>query len=109
MTGGELLLIAGMALVTFMVRYPVLALVGRLPLPEGLFRTLRYVPPAVLAAIIIPAITLDARGALSLHAGNPYLLAGILTFVTAWLSRSTLLTIVIGMAALLILKQIVPG
>mgnify|MGYP005837342853 CR=1 FL=1 len=109
MTGEEVLLIVGMALVTFLVRYPALALVGRLPLPDAVFRALRYVPPAVLAAIIIPAITLDGRGALSLNAENAYLLAGVITFVTAWLSRNTLLTIVIGMAALLVLKQFLAG
>ena len=83
MTGDEVLLIVGMALVTFMVRYPVLALLGRLPLPDAVFRALRYVPPAGLPAIIIPAITLDRRG--------------------------TLLSIVIGMAALRVLKQFLAG
>ena len=52
----ETLLIVGMAGVTLAVRYPVLALVGRLPLPEPVFRALRFVPPAVLAAIIVPGV-----------------------------------------------------
>ena len=46
----EVLLVAGMALVTFGVRYSVLVLVGRMPLPQPLVRALRFVPPAVLCA-----------------------------------------------------------
>src|SRR5207302_6158295 len=51
----EVLLIAGMALVTLAIRYPLLALVGKVSLPEPVLRALKYVPPAVLTAIIVPA------------------------------------------------------
>ncbi len=52
----ELIIIIGMALVTIAIRYPLLALLGKLSLPEPIFRALKYVPPAVLTAIIMPAM-----------------------------------------------------
>lgn len=95
----EVLLIAGMALVTFGVRYPVLALLGRVRLPEPVFRALKYVPPAVLAAIILPALVLP-KGTLDLRPTNDYFVAGIITALVAWRTRSVLLTILLGMLAL---------
>lgn len=95
----EFLLIAGMALVTFGVRYPVLALVGRLQLPEMVLKALRYVPSAVLTAIIVPMITLK-DGVFDLRLGNSYLVAGIIAALIAWRTKNLLLTIVLGMAAL---------
>ena len=95
----EWLLIAGMALVTFAIRYPLLLLVGRVALPAPAMQALRYVPPAVLAAIIAPAM-LYPNGTFALALTNPYLLAGAVAFAVAWWRKNLLLTIVIGMAAL---------
>ncbi|MCC7207887.1 MAG: AzlD domain-containing protein [Anaerolineae bacterium] len=95
----EFLLVAGMALVTFGVRYPVLALLGRIPLPEPVFRALKYVPPAVLAAIIVPSWVLP-DGTLDLRLTNDYLVAGIISALVAWRTRNVLLTIILGMLAL---------
>jgi len=104
MTQDELILIVGMFVVTFGARYPVMALVGKLPLPESVFRALRYVPAAVLAAIIAPALILDSRGQMALDPGNEYLVAGVVTFLVAWRSKNMLLTIVLGMMTLIVLK-----
>ena len=40
----EVVIIAGMALVTLAVRYPLLVLLGRIPRPEPIFRALAQVP-----------------------------------------------------------------
>lgn len=106
MTQDEVFLIVGMFLVTFGARYPVMSLVGKLPLPEPVFRALRYVPAAVLAAIIVPALVLDSRGQIAFELGNEYLIAGIVTFLIAMRSRNVLLTIVAGMVTLVILKAL---
>lgn len=95
----EFWMIAGMALVTFAVRYPVLALVGKIDLPEPVFRTLRFVPPAILGAIILPALLFkDDR--VYIAPDNSYLVAGIVAGLVAWRSKNLLLTIVLGMLAL---------
>lgn len=104
----ELLLVAGMAAVTFAIRYPVLVLVGRIPLPEAVFRALRYVPPAVLTAIIVPAVLMpNPEGTIELSLTNAYLVAGIVSALVAWRTKSLLLTIIIGMAVMLIWQALI--
>ena len=93
---GEWWLILGMMAVTFGVRYPVLALFGRLRLPEPVLQALRFVPVAVLSAIIWPA-ALMPRGELDLHWHNPYLLAALAAVAVAAWRRSLLPTILVGM------------
>jgi len=88
-----------MAAVTFGVRYPVIVLVNRLPLPDSVFKALRYVPPAVLAAIIAPTMLMPA-GQIDGSPQNSFLVAGIIAIVVAWRTKNLLLTIVLGMAAL---------
>ncbi len=97
----EVVLIIGMMLVTFVVRYPVLALVGKIDLPEPVFRALRYVPPAVLTAIVMPALLMPDGNRLSVGYTNAALIAGIIAGVVSWRSKSLLFTIVIGMAVFL--------
>ena len=102
----ELLLVAGMAAVTFAIRYPVLVLVGKIPLPESVFRALRYVPPAVLTAIIVPAVLMP-KGTVDVSPTNAYLVAGIVSALVAWRTKSLLLTIIIGMAVMLIWQALI--
>ena len=97
MSRWEILLVAGMTAVTFGVRYPVLALVSRMELPRPVVDALRFIPPAVLAAIIAPAVFMPG-GALDLSPGNAYLIAGVAAALIAWRTRNLLLTIVLGMA-----------
>lgn len=97
----EVVLIAGMALVTFMIRYPLLALVGRVTLPETLVRALRYVPVAVLTAIIVPAMLLP-QNEVDFSYTNAYLVAGLVAAAIAWKTKNLLLTIVLGMAFFLL-------
>lgn len=104
----DLLLVLGMAAATFGVRYPVLVLVGKIPPPESVFRALRYVPPAVLTAIIVPAVLMpNPEGTLELSLTNAYLVAGLVSVVVAWRTKSLLLTIIIGMAVMLIWQAVV--
>ncbi|MCW5875863.1 MAG: AzlD domain-containing protein [Anaerolineales bacterium] len=97
----EALLIAGMAAATMVSRIPLLLWLSNRQLPQGLFAALRYVPPAVLAAIILPPIfTPGGQLALGLH--NPALGASLVAVLVSWRTRSLLLTIVIGMAVYLL-------
>ena len=89
-------------LITFGLRFSLIYLFGRFEVPETMRRALHYVPPAVLSAIIVPEL-LIRDGSVSLSLENIRLLAGVIAIITAWVSRNTLLTILIGMAALLIL------
>lgn len=97
MTQSEWILVIGMMLVTFLPRYIPMLIVGRVTLPDSLFRALRYVPVAVLTAILVPealapeALSPDKQIMLGLD--NAYLYASIISALIAWRSKNLLLTI----------------
>jgi branched-subunit amino acid transport protein len=96
MNWAEVWLIVGMALVTFACRDPIMALVSRVRLPPPLLAALRFVPPAVLTAIIVPAVMAPA-GRLVLGVQNPALVAALVCGWVAWRWKNLLLTIGVGM------------
>lgn len=99
------LAIAG--LLTFGIRLSFIALLGKVELPPVLTRALRFVPPAVLSAIILPEV-LVRDGALDLHPGNVRIVAGVLAAAVAWRTRNVVLTIAVGMAVLWSAQALVP-
>ncbi len=94
-----LVMIAG-GLLTFLTRLSFIALLDRIKVPGWFRRGLRFVPLAVLSAIILPELT-NPNGALFLSWRNPQLLAGLVAILVAWRTKNVILTILIGMAALL--------
>jgi branched-subunit amino acid transport protein len=70
-------------------------------------RALRFVPPAVLSALIFPELLLPG-GTLDLSPGNPRLLAGALAALIAWRTKNMLLAIAVGMMALWALQVVFP-
>lgn len=96
----EALLIGGMAAVTFGIRYPILALLGRIELPKPVLRALRYVPAAVLMAIIVPAVLMPDGEHISMGVGSSTMIAALTASIVSWRTKSLLLTIMIGMAVL---------
>ncbi len=93
------LTLVGMGIITLVTRLSLIAWWQRISLSPLLRRGLRFVPPAVLAAIIFPEI-LQPGGALDLTLANTRLLAGLLAILIAWRTKSALLTIAGGMAVL---------
>jgi branched-subunit amino acid transport protein len=94
-------------LLTFGMRLSFIYLMGRVDVPDMVRRGLRFVPPAVLSALVLPELIMPS-GHLDLSFGNPRWLAGLVAILTAWRTRSTLLTILAGMAALLVLQLLLP-
>lgn len=97
----ELLLISGMFLVTFGVRYLPLLIVGRIAMPQRMFRALRFVPVAVLTAISVPAVLMP-QGSMDIRLTNAYLIAGIASIAIAWRWKNLLPTIGGGMLVFLV-------
>jgi branched-subunit amino acid transport protein len=95
-------------LVTYLTRLSFIALLGRFELPPLAARALRFVPPAVLSAIILPELVLKG-GELDLGWHNARLLAGAVAALVAWRTRNVLLTIAVGMAALWGLQAVLGG
>ena len=94
-----LVMLLGGAL-TFGMRISFIYLFGRFEIPAIVKRALRFVPPAVLSAIIAPALFLPG-GTPDFSWHNVRWMAGAVAVVVAWRTKSTLLTILAGMAALL--------
>jgi branched-subunit amino acid transport protein len=93
--------IVAIGVVTFCLRYSFVFLFGRVDaVPPRLSAALRYVPPAVLAALVAPAVL----GPAATGEPGPLLTArtaaaGVATLV-AWRTGNMLATIVVGMVAL---------
>jgi branched-subunit amino acid transport protein len=98
-----LVIILGMAVVTFLTRFAAQLAFRRAGIPAWLPRWLKHVPTGILTALIVPALVLP-RGSLDLTWHNPYLLAGIVAAAVAWRSGSAPLTMGIGMATILLLR-----
>lgn len=97
------LLLFAMGAVTYATRISMIALLGRVEIPYVVRRALKYVPPAVLSAIVAPAL-LRPAGPFDLSLSNVRLLAGLAAIVIAWRTRNILLTIALGMGAMWLLR-----
>ena len=100
-----LVIIVG-GLITFGMRFSLIYLFGKFEVPETMRKALHYVPPAVLSAIIFPEL-LIRNGTFDVSLVNTRLLAGLIAIVTAWFSRNTLITILVGMTALFLLQWLI--
>lgn len=96
----EILLILGMSAVTFGVRYPVLSFVSRINLPDIVIQGLKYVPPSVLMAIIVPEILMPEGNHINLNPSSAPLVASLVAVLIAWRTKNLLFTIIAGMSAL---------
>jgi branched-subunit amino acid transport protein len=92
-------------LITLAIRLSFILLFGVIEVPPVLRRALRFVPAAVLSAIILPELLLRDE-TLSLSLGNERLVAGVLAMLVAWRTKNVLLTIAVGMVALWLLRLI---
>jgi branched-subunit amino acid transport protein len=96
-----LLTIIGMAVVTYLPRLiPLLALSGK-TLPVAIVAWLRHVPPAVLAAMLLPEILIK-DGELAIGSNNLFFWAAIPTFAAAILSKSLFIPVIVGMLVIII-------
>jgi len=103
----EILMIAGMAIVTFGIRYLMFGMSDRLTLSPAILNALRYVPPVVLTAIIVPAILMPTGETLEVSWENARLVGAIAAFTTGWFTKNLLWTIVIGMSTFLLWQWLV--
>lgn len=89
---------------TYAMRASFLAVAHRLAqVPAWLARLLRQIPPAAMAAIVLPALV-RPEGHFDLV--QPRLLAGIVAAALAWRTRNVGLTLVVGMGILVALEAI---
>lgn len=96
-------IIMGMALVTYFTRIGALVLFRFTGVPTWLNRWLKYVPVAILTALIVPSLLLP-QGYLDISLQNHYLIAGIAAAIVAYKSRNIIATLGIGMSIMFILN-----
>lgn len=96
-------MIAGMMVVTFGIRYFLFAFADRIRMAPWVESSLKFIPPAVLIAITLPAVLLP-QGEWHLSLLNPYLVAALVTAAAGIATRNLLATIAIGLAAFFIFK-----
>lgn len=106
MTTTEAWMIGGMMAVTFGIRYFLFAMADRIRLAPWLESSLKFIPPAVLTAITLPAVLLP-KGDWHLSPGNPYLIAALVSLAAAIIGRNLLLTIALGLAAFFVHRLLV--
>jgi branched-subunit amino acid transport protein len=92
------LTIAGMALISYSLRVSFLLLHERIAFPPLVRRALRYVPYAVLAALLVPAMFGTPQD--PFEPRTIRLIAGLAGALVAWQTRSVILTLSLGMATL---------
>ncbi len=93
-----LLALAGMVVVTFGIRLSFLVFGHRMHFPVWLERALRYVPAAVLTALIVP-MALAPQGAVDVSLHNAYLPGAIVAAAVAFFSGHPLAAIISGFVA----------
>jgi branched-subunit amino acid transport protein len=97
--------IAVIGVLTYAIRLSFIALFGRLDeIPPRLERALRYVPAAVLAALVAPAfVTLQAEAGLAVDK----LVAGGVAGAVAWRTENVFATMAAGMGTLWVVRFLV--
>ncbi|MCU0523344.1 MAG: AzlD domain-containing protein [Elainella sp. Prado103] len=96
----ELWLISGMAVVTFAIRYPIVAMSGRLKMAPWFLQLLCYVPPTVLTAIVVPEVLMP-NDVLWVDPTNARLIGLLAAIGVGYWRKNLLLTIVVGMIVFL--------
>jgi len=99
-------IIIGGMIVTYLTRLSFTVILPPERLPAVMQRGLRFVPPAILAAIVLPEL-LRPTGMIDISPGNPQLLAGIVAALMAWKTKNTWLTILVGMLVLWVLSTLI--
>jgi branched-subunit amino acid transport protein len=84
----------------FLSRLSFIAVFARVEMPPPVARALRFVPAAMLTAIVVPAVVFVAPGALAFSYTNPKLAAALVATLIAWKARSAVATMATGMVAL---------
>lgn len=99
-------IIIGGMIVTYLIRLSFTVILPPERLPAVMQRGLRFVPSAILAAIVLPEL-LRPTGVIDISPGNPQLLAGIVAAFVAWKTKNTWLTILVGMLTLWIVTTLI--
>lgn len=100
-------IIAGMAVLNFLVRFPPIAIMSRLELPRPILRWLAFVPVSVMGALVAGEV-LRPGGVWTAPLTSPSVYAAIITALVFRFTRSFLGATVAGMASFVALQRLAP-
>lgn len=91
--------IAGLAVVTYLIRFSFIGLLAGRRIPAGMTRALGFVPVAVLPALIAPIVMSAGDGSLS--ADPQRIITAMIALAAGAATRNVLAALVAGMATFL--------
>ena len=98
--------ICGMLVVTYVPRLLPVLLFSSRQLPPLVIAWLRYVPVAVLAAMLLPSLLIFEQR-ISFDPGNLFLWAAIPTLLVAWKTQSLFGSVLSGMVVVAVARYVV--
>ncbi|MFY9174649.1 MAG: AzlD domain-containing protein [Peptococcia bacterium] len=103
MSGKILLIILGMMAVTALPRILPLLILSKITIPPLILRWLRFIPVAVLSALLAPEI-FHPSGSWNFSPLNPYLLSALACFIVVFKTKNIFMTIFTGMIGIVFLS-----
>jgi len=104
MSSALIILIIGIG--TYLERLSFIGIISDREVPEWAVLPLRFVAPAVFAALVAPAVLLHDGSLVVSPSVNPRVLATLIALLVAWRTKSVVATIVAGMAAIWLLQAV---
>lgn len=92
------MVILGLGIGTFLVRFSFLGLIGDRPLPEWVLRLLRYTPVAVMPGLVAPLILWPPATGGEMDLSR--LLAATVTLLVGMFTRNVVYSVLAGMVTL---------
>jgi branched-subunit amino acid transport protein len=92
--------IAVVGSLNYLSRLSFIAVFARVEMPPSIARALRFVPAAMLTAIVVPSVVFVAPSTLVFSYTNPKLVAALVAAFVALRTKSAMATMIAGMAAL---------
>ncbi len=93
----------------FLARLSFIAVFARFEMPPVVARGLRFVPAAMLTAIVVPAVVFSAPETLAFTYANPKVVAAAIAAAVAWRTKDAVATMGIGMVALWVAQWVERG
>src|SRR6187399_2092417 len=104
--GGWWVVILVVGLLNYLSRLSFIAVFAKVQMPPLVARALRFVPAAMLMAIVVPAVVFSSPGTLAFSYTNPKLVAALAAAAVAWYTRNAVATMTLGMATLWIVQWV---
>jgi branched-subunit amino acid transport protein len=99
-----LVVILGMGVVTVACRMLPFAVLGKIPLSPGAQAWMRYVPIAILSAVVAPQLFLTSTPGITETSVNLPLLAALPTALVGIFTRNLLMSVFIGVSSMALLR-----